>query len=79
MENKTKNALLNPKRGTMFSEMLSYWLCVIHLTISPSTTNYADGIDGRVFDHFNEWNNFDTKKEVLDALYSFDKEITKTK
>jgi hypothetical protein len=40
---------------------------------------YADNLDQRVFDHFNEWNNFDTKKEVLNALYCFDKEITKTK
>ena len=48
MENKTKNALLNPKRGSMFSEMLSYWLCVIHIadngqitTIQGVITNWA--------------------------------------
>jgi hypothetical protein len=38
MENKTKNALLNPKRGTMFSEMLSYWLCVIHIADNGQIT-----------------------------------------
>ena len=26
---KTKSALLDPKRGTLFSEMLAYWCCVI--------------------------------------------------
>lgn len=25
----TKEALLDPKRGTLFSEMLAYWCCVI--------------------------------------------------
>jgi hypothetical protein len=38
MENKTKNALLNPKRGTMFSEMLAYWLCVIHIADNGEIT-----------------------------------------
>ena len=26
---KTKSALLDPKRGTLFSEMLAYWCCVV--------------------------------------------------
>ena len=29
MKEKTKQALLDPKRGTLFSEMLAYWCCVI--------------------------------------------------
>ena len=28
-KDKTKSALLDPKRGTLFSEMLAYWCCVV--------------------------------------------------
>ena len=29
LEKETERALKNPKRGTTFSEMLAYWVCVI--------------------------------------------------
>ena len=37
---KTKSALLDPKRGTMFSEMLAYWCW----------DNYGGSTDGKSFD-----------------------------
>lgn len=33
---------------------------------------YDDNVDPQVFNHFNEYNRFDTKQECISAVYNFD-------
>lgn len=45
----------------------SWWEVCIH----------DDETDPRVFEFFEDYNQFDTKKEVVGLLYQFDKSLTK--
>lgn len=45
-EHKTKKALLEPKRGDRFSEMLHYWCCVI--SVKSGMVKCIEGISGRL-------------------------------
>lgn len=40
---------------------------------------WNDGVDKIVHDHFNEWNHFDRKHDVLEALFVFDQELSNKK
>ena len=37
---------------------------------------YEDNVDPRVFNHFEDYNQFDRKADVLESLYNFDKSLT---
>lgn len=37
---------------------------------------WEDNVDARVFEHFNEYNHFDRKQDVVDALFQFDKSLS---
>jgi len=37
---------------------------------------YDDNVDARVFEHFDQCNRWDTKSEVVGALYELDKRLT---
>jgi hypothetical protein len=37
---------------------------------------WEDNVDARVFEYFNEYNHFDRKQDVVDALFQFDKSLS---